>query len=102
MFVAENGGEVAGFGVLDPNTALINATYVSPREVGRGVGRALLEAMEAEATQGGFSQTRLNATLNAVGFYERTGYVQHGLDQNRLPSGVELPCIDMRKNLLAR
>lgn len=102
MFVAEDTGEIAGFGVLDPNTGLINATYVRPRAVGRGIGRALLEVMEAEAIQGGFSQTRLNSTLNAVGFYGRMGYVRHGLEQNRLPSGVELPCVEMRKNLLAR
>jgi putative acetyltransferase len=99
MFVADASGELAGFGVLDPNTGLVNATYVSPRAVGRGIGRALLEAMEADAMKGGFGQTCLNATLNAVGFYERLGYVSHGVDRNRLPSGVELPCVSMRKSL---
>jgi GNAT superfamily N-acetyltransferase len=102
IFVADDGADVMAFGVFDPNTALINATYVHPSAVGRGLGRALLTAVEDEARAAGFVEVRLNATLNAVGFYERLGYVSRGRESNRLPSGVDLPCERMRKNLAPR
>lgn len=101
MFVADENDEILGFAVLDLSTGLINATYVCPQAFGRGVGRALLAAAETDAAANGISQIRLNATLNAVGFYERLGYEHCGREQNRLPTGVELPCVAMRKTLRA-
>ena len=101
VFVAEENGELLGFAVLDPSTGLINATYVDPQAVGRRVGRSLIAATEADAATNGWSEIRLNATLNAVGFYGRLGYENCGRAQNRLPTGIELPCVAMRKNLLA-
>jgi len=101
MFVADENGELLGFAVLDPSTGLINATYVCPQALGRGVGRALLVAAEADAAANGIRQIRLNATLNAVGFYGRLGYEHCGHEWNRLPTGVELPCVAMRKTLRA-
>jgi GNAT superfamily N-acetyltransferase len=100
MIAAEDGAELLGFGVFDPTTALINATYVDPSAARRGIGRALLAAMENEARAAGFGEVRLNATLNAVGFYARLGYVSRGRESNRLPSGVDLPCELMRKDLV--
>jgi GNAT superfamily N-acetyltransferase len=88
--VAEEDGQIPGFGVLDLGRSLINATYVSPKAVRRGIGRSLVEAMESAAKQGGVSQLHLNSTLNAVPFYERLGYVQRKTASNRLPTGVEL------------
>lgn len=101
MFVAEDDGELFGFAIFDPNAGIINATYVKSQSVGHGVGRALLTATEADAVANGLSQINLNATLNAVGFYTRLGYENCGRGQNRLPTGVELPCVMMRKSLLA-
>ena len=98
-FVAEESGQILGFAVLDLRESLINATYVSPQTVRRGIGRCLVEAMERVAKQGGLSQLHLNSTLNAVPFYERLGYVQEKTGYNRLPTGVELPCVMMTKNL---
>ncbi|HET6333804.1 MAG TPA: GNAT family N-acetyltransferase [Polyangiales bacterium] len=99
MIAAEDGAELLGFGVFDPNTGLINATYVDPSAARRGVGRALLTALENQARAASFGEVRLNATLNAVGFYARLGYVSRGRESNRLPSGVDLPCEMMRKHL---
>ncbi len=100
FLVAEQEGEVLGFGVLDFSESLINATYVSPKAVRRGVGRRLLEAMETLARQQGATRLRLSSTLNAVPFYQRLGYLQQGTGTNRLPTGVELPCILMTKDLV--
>ncbi len=100
FLVAEQEGEVLGFGVLDFSESLINATYVSPRAVRRGVGRRLLEAMEAIAREHGATRLRLSSTLNAVPFYQSLGYQHQGAGTNRLPTGVELPCILMTKDLV--
>jgi GNAT superfamily N-acetyltransferase len=99
FLVAEEEGRVLGFGVLDLGQSLINATYVSPEAVRRGIGRRLVEAMEDAARQGGVSRLHLNSTLNAVPFYERLGYVQREAAYNRLPTGAELPCVAMTKDL---
>jgi GNAT superfamily N-acetyltransferase len=98
-FIAEEDGKILGFGVLDPGQSLINATYVDPKAVRRGIGRGLVEAMESTAKQAGAAELRLNSTLNAVPFYERLGYVRGKTAYNRLPTGVELPCVMMTKNL---
>ena len=99
FLVAEEDGQILGFGVLDLSQSLINATYVSPKAVRRGVGRSLVKAMEDLAKQGGVSRLHLSSTLNAVRFYERLGYVQKEASFNRLPTGTELPCVVMTKDL---
>jgi N-acetylglutamate synthase-like GNAT family acetyltransferase len=81
----------------DPAEALINATCVRPDAARRGIGRTLVAVMEAAARASGATEVRLNATLNAVGFYETLGYSRAGDASNRLPSGVELPCVVMIK-----
>jgi putative acetyltransferase len=100
FLVAEQDGELLGFGVLDLSESLINATYISPKAVRRGVGRRLLEAMETIARQQGTTRLQLSSTLNAVPFYQSLGYLQQGAGTNRLPTGMELPCILMTKDLV--
>lgn len=45
---------------------------------GRGVGEALMRALEQAARERGFRQVRLGAQLTALGFYERLGYAAEG------------------------
>lgn len=99
FLVAEEDGQILGFGVLDLSHSLINATYVSPKAVRCGVGRRLVEALEEVARQGALSRLRLNSTLNAVPFYERLGYLQREAARNRLPTGAELRCVVMTKDI---
>jgi putative acetyltransferase len=99
FLVAEENGALLGFGVLDLNDSLINATYVSPKVTRRGVGRRLVQAMETIARQQGVTRLHLSSTLNAVPFYESLGYLQEGASSNRLPTGVKLPCVVMTKDL---
>ncbi len=99
FIVVEEDDQILGFGVLDLSNSLVNATYVSPKAARRGIGRSLVQAMESAARQGGVSQLHLNSTLNAVPFYERLGFIQGKMACNRLPTGVELPCVVMTKEL---
>jgi GNAT superfamily N-acetyltransferase len=99
VVVAEVNGALAGFGVCDSDASVVNAVYVAPGSARRGVGRRLMRALESHLVQAGVSEARLNATLNAVPFYVALGYVSTGAATNRLPSGVELPCVAMTKRL---
>jgi hypothetical protein len=56
-------------------------------------------ALEDAARAAGVEKLHLSATLNAVSFYERAGYVGEGPVVHRLPTGVELECLRMSKEL---
>jgi putative acetyltransferase len=99
MIVATDGGAVVGFGQLDPDTGEVDAVYVHPERQGEGIGRMLLSDLEEQARGRGIATLQLSATLNAVDFYERAGYTQHHAAVHRLPTGVELQCIRMSKQM---
>jgi GNAT superfamily N-acetyltransferase len=98
--VAVDNDRIVAFGIFDPSEALIGALYVAPDAVRRGIGRSVMAAIEARLASAGVSEARLNATLNALPFYGTLGYVARGQTTNRLPSGIELPCMAMSKRLV--
>jgi GNAT superfamily N-acetyltransferase len=98
VFVDDDAGVLRGFGICTPEKELVNATYVSPTATGLGIGRLLMTEMETLLRDCGASEFRLNATLNATGFYEVLGYTNRGEGLNQLPTGVELPCVVMVKS----
>ncbi|MEA3179582.1 MAG: hypothetical protein QOI59_3105 [Gammaproteobacteria bacterium] len=74
MVIAE--GATSGVcGVASLSAAgLILLCYVLPEVQFGGVGRALLEAVEAEARLRGLRELSLESTLSAQAFYSRHGY----------------------------
>lgn len=120
-FVAEAAGEIAGCGgwsrrrtlfggdrqpgrqseLLDParDSARVRAFFVHPRWARRGIGRALIERCEAEALAQGFASTELVATLPGHRLYLAFGYVGDARIEHRLPGGVAIEFIPMRKAL---
>jgi GNAT superfamily N-acetyltransferase len=100
VLVAEDDGSVAGFGMADLDSAILNAVYVIPSRLRNGIGSRLVSAIEAAARAAGLRRLDLNATLGAVSFYESLGYVSDGPSLNELPSGVALSCAAMHKSLL--
>lgn len=97
--VAEDAGGIAGFGQLNRASGEVDAVYVLPERQGEGVGRALLRSLEGAARATGLKRLHLSATLNAVPFYKSAGYVGEGDTVHRLPTGVELECLRMSKEL---
>ena len=70
-------GEVLGTGRLvpiDENTGQIRSMAVLDKNRKRGLGRALLLALEKEARERGLPTLILHAREEAVPFYERCGY----------------------------
>lgn len=88
-----------GLGILDPHEWVVGALYVEPSATGNGVGKALLEAMEAEAARRGATGLTVHATVNAVEFYARRGYARREDASHELPDGTALPCVRMVKEL---
>ena len=99
LVVAEDAGGIAGFGQLNQSSGEVDAVYVLPGRQGEGIGGALLHSLEDAARDAGLEKLHLSATLNAVSFYERAGYVGEGPVVHRLPTGVELECLRMSKEL---
>ncbi|MDE2239697.1 MAG: GNAT family N-acetyltransferase [Rhodospirillales bacterium] len=62
-------------GYVEAGPGEITRLFIRPDAVGRGLGRRLLERGIAMAGQG---EIRLNATLNAAGFYEHCGFIPFG------------------------
>ena len=100
-FVATAGREVIGFACHIGGE--VNAVYVHPDHVRRGAGRALLAAIEQNAAAHGVHHLELNSTITSVSFYERNGFRQLREKLHTLkPSGVQLECIRMAKDLVPR
>ena len=96
MFVAESAGQIVGFAALDG--AQVKAVYVAPGWTGRGVGSALLAAVETHAAAADVFELHLESSLNAVDFYLARGYAQVRDSIHRM-GDVEIPCVTMRKRL---
>jgi len=80
FLIASRGGEAAGCGAIrriDGQTGEIKRMYVRPDMRGRGVGRALLDALEAEARSLQVSRLVLETgdrQPEALALYERAGF----------------------------
>lgn len=97
FFVAEDGDAIVGFGVLNQLIAEVEAVYVDPEAGRRGIGLEVLRNLEERARDLGLSELRLNASLNAVPFYEKAGYMAQERSKYRLLTGVEIACVPMVK-----
>jgi GNAT superfamily N-acetyltransferase len=88
-------------GRLDPavDAAKIRAMFVDPAYARRGLGRAILEAAEADAARSGFRSSELMATLPGVPLYSACGYEEIERSVIELPDGARLLCIRMSRSL---
>lgn len=98
LFVADDDDSIVGFGHLELESGRIEALYVSPKYVGIGIGKKILQTLEHEAEQSGSKIVHVSSTLNAVPFYERAGYRSQGHSKHLLPPRL-VTCILMVKKL---
>jgi putative acetyltransferase len=99
FFVAVLDGSVVGFSELNPETGEVCAVYVQPDRVRQRIGHRLLQAVETVARDCSLTRVHLQATLNAVPFYQAHGYVLDGAGSVLLGDGTNLPCMNMYKEL---
>lgn len=98
LLVAEVDGAIVGFGDCGSKGS-IRALYLHPDHVGRGLGRRLLDALEADARARGITEMGLYSSTNAITFYERAGYVRRGAERFDLAGGAQLEAERMTKTL---
>jgi L-amino acid N-acyltransferase YncA len=100
VLVAERAdGRIVGFAQLNAAEGAIDAVYVDPDETRRGAGRALVEALERQARTAGVTSLALDASLNAVPFYEALGYRRECDTRHALGDGHSIACVLMTKRL---
>lgn len=76
MSVAERAGAVVGF--VDAEPGELTRLFVSPADAGSGLGSRLLRIGVEAARLGHDGPIRVEATLNAEGFYRRHGFRRIG------------------------
>ena len=94
--VYEEEGQILGGGFLDLKGRSIEAIYVMPWLQGKGVGKAIIKGLLAEAVRLGMDEVVLSSTLNAVSFYKSCGFIVLNPSKYRFEDGRELDCIDMK------
>lgn len=76
--IARDGtGAVLATGRLLPDGHIGRMAVLAPMR-GAGIGGAVLEALVAEAARKGLAEAALNAQVQALAFYRRHGFVEHG------------------------
>ena len=93
--VAEGRTGLLGFVTITgaPPEGELDALFVEPAAVGRGVGRALLDAARALARAEGFRALAIQADPNAESFYLRHGAVRAGERPSASIPGRMLPLL---------
>jgi GNAT superfamily N-acetyltransferase len=114
-YVAEIDGRIAGCGGWSVRTpayqtdaaaavsahaaAKVRAFYVHPNYARRGIGRALLDVIEAAIIAAGHEEAVLDATVSGMPFYKRCGYRALASTHLEFPNGVRLPMVGMHRRL---
>lgn len=80
MIVAEVGGQLAGVALLT-QAGKLSLCYVLPEAQGKGVGKALLCAVEAQARAWDIKVVKLNSTTTASAFFAHHGYLLAGKEK---------------------
>lgn len=74
FYVAVEGDSVVGSGAIHLETGQIDAVFVAPALMSKGVGRMMMAFLENLASEAGLKTTFLDSTLSAVPFYRKCGY----------------------------
>ncbi len=87
--------------LLDPlnDAARIRAFFVHPSHARQGIGRAILDRCESDATKAGFKKCELMATLPGVPFYLACGYEERAARHFQLTDTIEIKFVPMEKQL---
>ena len=99
VLVAEEQREIVGYGAIDPANNEVETVFVIPSFAGKGVGSALLGALESLALEFNLTTLQLSASLNAVSFYRRAGYVSFARGELPLNESLVLEFESMEKRL---
>jgi putative acetyltransferase len=77
------------------------SVYVRGCAARQGIGTALLRLAEQHARANGATSIQIQASLVGVEFYKANGFEELGRGEAVLMSGKSMPCVVMRKELIA-
>lgn len=95
VYVAESGGQVAGFRALleTPEGVELDYLYVEPSMIGAGIGGLLFHHAAGEARRLGYEHLRIHSDPHAEAFYLAMGAVRVGEVPSPLRAGRMLPLL---------
>lgn len=99
LYVATADGIVVGTGCVDLRSGQLDAVFVRPDMMGKGIGRRIVAFCEDLGRSVGLAELKLDSTLNAAPFYRRCGFVGDVLGVYHSPRGIELDCVPMTKRI---
>jgi len=81
----DDGGYIVGFAtpLFLGRLVEVEDLFVEPAEMRRGIGRKLIDDLIATARAKGAERLEVTANPHALGFYEKLGFVDAGLDETR-------------------
>jgi GNAT superfamily N-acetyltransferase len=101
FYVALDGDQIVATGMLTTETGRIDAIFVLPSHMGRGVGKQIMTFLERLALKHGLGEICLESTLNAAPFYRSCGFSGDAVSIYRSPRGLSMDCVPMSKRLVA-
>jgi putative acetyltransferase len=97
--IAERDGRIVGIGCLIAGNGELRACYVAPEASRRGVGSAIVGAIESAAREQGIAHLDVDSSVTAEPFYAVLGYEARERSEHILPNGLRMACVKMRKRL---
>jgi len=95
--VAQEDDQLLGYGILDRQSGEVMALFVEPGQLGRGIGKRLMQGLEAIAEEERFTRLYLYSSLNAADFYRAMGFIAVRDEPYRHPSGITLRSLYMER-----
>jgi GNAT superfamily N-acetyltransferase len=99
FLVATVGDHMTATGMIDLTTGKIDAIFVHPAYMKRGIGAAMMRHLETLARSAGLRELRLDSTLNAAPFYRSLGFEGDEISPYQSPRGLTMDCVPMTKRL---
>lgn len=97
--VAQVEHQIVGYGFLNAVQAKVEGVFVHPQHTRRGIAKTLLNELEMRARTAKLVQLTLDSTLNAAPFYTAQGYRRLASGMWTHPTGVDIECVHMAKDL---
>ena len=97
--VAERQGEIAGFGMFEAAAGRISACYVAPDLARKGIGKALVAAMEAAMAAERAPVIHVRASRNARSFYTALDYRVSGRGEHLFEDGTRMVVVHLEKDI---
>ena len=97
FYVATYDDRVVGTGMINIEIGKIDAIFVHPNYMRKGIGKKIVEFLESIALRHGLEALNLESTLNAATFYRACGFEGNKVGTYNSPRGISLDCIPMVK-----